>query len=358
MTKLEDMSYWLGEFELLYFEDEISASDILSELYQLHSIEGKEFAFDEHRSSTRLVKENYSSMPWRKSRFIFLRERKNCRIVGSCRCHFPHSEDHANLVFLYLYVLPEFRRRGLGTWLIKESVKEMEKARREFVIFIAYSQVECGELFLTELGARKCNIRQINRLYLEKLDFGLMQNWIEKGDKARFEVLFWEKLIPEEYLAQFLEINWYMNDAPIGNLQIKKHQMTSKEWREYEGFLRDRGCVLWAVVIQDIQTKSLCGYTTTIWDSTNPDCLNQGDTVVHRNFRGNGLGRWMKADMIMRVIQQRPNVQYVVTGNANGNIPMLKINHQMGFQIHQEKVEWQISLDELQAHYQKLGGVE
>ena len=48
-------------------------------------------------------------------------------------------------------------------------------------------------------------------------------------------------------------------------------------------------------------------------------------------YRGHGLGKWLKAAMLEKVLAERPAVKFVRTGNADENVPMLKINHALGF---------------------------
>ena len=65
---------------------------------------------------------------------------------------------------------------------------------------------------------------------------------------------------------------------------------------------------------------------------------------------GIGLGRWLKAVMLERLLAERPQVRYVHTGNADSNAAMLKINHELGFQPYQAESLWQVDLARVQAY--------
>jgi hypothetical protein len=57
----------------------------------------------------------------------------------------------------------------------------------------------------------------------------------------------------------------------------------------------------------------------------------QGDTGVRPDHRGHGLGAWMKAVNHLRLADERPDVEWVQTWNADSNEPMLRINRALGF---------------------------
>ena len=54
-------------------------------------------------------------------------------------------------------------------------------------------------------------------------------------------------------------------------------------------------------------------------------------TGVKADCRGRGLGKLLKALMLLDIRDRHPDVKYVVTGNADSNAPMVAINHKLGF---------------------------
>ena len=73
--------------------------------------------------------------------------------------------------------------------------------------------------------------------------------------------------------------------------------------------------------------------------------LWQGDTGVWPEHRERGLGRWLKAVNGLRLIEERPEVRWLYTGNAASNRAMLAINDAMGFRPVRYIGAWQVSVD-------------
>ncbi len=75
--------------------------------------------------------------------------------------------------------------------------------------------------------------------------------------------------------------------------------------------------------------------------------IHQFMTGVSRPYRGKGLGKWLKAAMLLKVREEYPQVEVVVTDNATTNAAMLAINSRLGFKFHKEWVSVQISREDL-----------
>ena len=59
-------------------------------------------------------------------------------------------------------------------------------------------------------------------------------------------------------------------------------------------------------------------------------------TGVRAQYRGRGLGKLLKALMLLHVRAAYPEVKYISTGNADSNAPMLAINRKLGFRKHRQ----------------------
>jgi GNAT superfamily N-acetyltransferase len=83
------------------------------------------------------------------------------------------------------------------------------------------------------------------------------------------------------------------------------------------------------------------GYTQIKTQDLQPDLAWQWETGVDPAHRNKGLGRWLKAAMIERIISEYPAVERVDTFNAGSNEPMLNINIAMGFEPIHLSHAWQ-----------------
>ena len=87
------------------------------------------------------------------------------------------------------------------------------------------------------------------------------------------------------------------------------------------------------------------GFTEVFWHPNRPQLLNQGGTGIFPEYRNNGLGRWLKAAMLHKVLRERPEVKFVRTSNADSNAPMVKINRELGFKPYISQCMWQVEVE-------------
>jgi len=72
-------------------------------------------------------------------------------------------------------------------------------------------------------------------------------------------------------------------------------------------------------------------------------------TGVRREFQGRGLGKYLKATMMLDMHNHYPDVEVVDTNNFNRNLPMLSINDRLGFKLFEQYVFHKISVHDLAA---------
>jgi GNAT superfamily N-acetyltransferase len=78
---------------------------------------------------------------------------------------------------------------------------------------------------------------------------------------------------------------------------------------------------------------------------------------VRAAARGRGLGKWLKAKMLLHMREVYPAADWVATDNAGSNAPMLAINKKLGFKQYRTASEYQMTRDELSARLKQLEAV-
>ena len=254
--------------------------------------------------------------------------------------------DNRHLLEPDIYVLPEYRRRGLAWSLLAEQVKLAKQEARSLLVFDSSSTVPAGEAFAGKLEARMGITNHTNQLVLADLDRSLLQTWCEEAalSAADFEIGLWPATYPEGELAAIAELMNVMNTEPRGSLEIEDFEATPQRLREDEAYLAKTGTEVWEYYVRHRPTGELAGFSTTAWQADMPTLVRQWGTAVKPKFRGHGLGKWLKAAMLLKVLAERPQVTLVRTGNADVNAPMLSINRRLGFKPYIAHTVWQVNV--------------
>lgn len=81
------------------------------------------------------------------------------------------------------------------------------------------------------------------------------------------------------------------------------------------------------------------------WNPQDPAVVWVGLTAVDPDHRGHALGKWLKATMTLRILDERPEASDIRTGNADSNDAMLGINRAMGYRPMLSIESWMATTD-------------
>ncbi len=84
-----------------------------------------------------------------------------------------------------------------------------------------------------------------------------------------------------------------------------------------------------------------------------PERIMQLLTGVKKEYRGRGVGKWLKADMLLYIRDNFSETKYIQTDNAISNAPMISINDRMGFKLNIAQTMYKFDLAKLD---RKLNG--
>lgn len=261
-------------------------------------------------------------------------------------------EDNQHLADFSIAVVPEMRQHGIATRLLRSLVTEAQARQRTLLTTELDSNTPSGEAFMRRVGGGPGLTMQVSQLEIDELDRELLWMWQARAQERAgdFELGFWEGAFPEDELADILALLAVMNTAPREDLDVEDWEWTPEQMRQNEASLAARGLERWTLYARHCESGDLAGYTVVIRNPREPELLRQADTAVFPQFRNRGLGRWIKAAMLERVLQELPAVRRVRTGNAQSNAAMLRINEELGFKPYKTETIWQVPVDEVLAY--------
>lgn len=274
-------------------------------------------------------------------------------IVGTSSAAIMTTGDNEHLVQCEVTVLPAYRGQGIGKALFTKVVRFAEQLHRRLLIMQTEATVPAGREVLEHVGATVGLAQHTNELELSEVDRTLMQRWQERASEraAGFEMGVWEgPPYPESEIETVAKMQDAMNTVPMDDLDIEHFHFSTDQVREMDAAAEARGMRRWTIYVRERSSGNIAGYTEIEWRESQPEIAFQGLTAVFPEYRNLGLGRWLKAAMIEKVLTEQPAIKRVITGNADSNAAMLSINNEMGFKSKAAAILWQLDLERAVEH--------
>ena len=273
-------------------------------------------------------------------------------IVAAAGVSIWSTGSNEHVAHFGIQVLPQHRRRGMARRLLERAVAVAERADRKLLITHTEAAIPGGQAFAKSAGGRHGITDSTSELELATVDRELLHRWqqlaTERASGYRLEFL--GGAYPEDQIGSFVEMFHVVNTEPREDLEVEDHHFTAEQVRSYNSNLADRRGERWTMYAVDASSGEFAGYTELMWGRESAEVLGQGETAVLPDHRNKGLGRWLKAAMMDKVLTELPQARLIRTSNAASNEPMLKINHEMGFKPCKSYTAWQIDLPKVREY--------
>jgi GNAT superfamily N-acetyltransferase len=264
----------------------------------------------------------------------FVRGEDANQVIAWYRLGLPDLENQDHCFFVPT-VHPAFRRAGMGRELLRHGAARAT-ANGRTVLGCHAVQDSAGDAFARRVGAKLGLIEARRMLDLRTVPAGQFARLREEAaaKAAGYTVVRWTGPTPEEYLGLVADAFNAMNDAP------RDEGYEDDVWDAER--VRDRGDRIlrvtdvrgYSVAALDDATGEMAGLSQVQVDPAHEEWGHQGLTAVTRPHRGHRLGLLTKAAMLEWLATAEPQIQRVLTGNADSNKHMIAVNETLGYQLY------------------------
>jgi len=243
--------------------------------------------------------------------------------------------DNRQVVWAEITVHPGHRRHGHGTVIMNEVLRVAKEAGRT-IIWVGTASDDPGATAFTEkFGFRYASHDARRRQQLTDVDQEELGRLYEEAREAargyRLERL--TPPMPDEVLAELIEVTAAINDAPTGDLTWEEEVFNLERLRDIETARLKRGDSMYRVVARHKETGEAGGHTWVFWNPLQPTLAGQGDTAVARTHRGHRLGLLLKIDMMRWLADEQPQLEMIETWNNADNTHMIKVNEAIDYRL-------------------------
>lgn len=268
----------------------------------------------------------------------------------------PSYATNGHMAWTGASVMQADRRRGIGTALLR-LVPGLARAHK-IRLLTGWATEDDGKAFVRALGAKVGSRRRENRLDFDRVDWPMVVSWAREGPtRSPGTTIRWfrgriDDDALEAYAKLFTEI---ANQQPWDDLERGDFIHDAAWFRDRADRFASLGDT-WLTAISVEPDGSISGLTDMVYDPDEVYIIGQGLTGVREANRGRGLGKWLKAEMLLHVREAFPQVRTVSTWNATTNAAMLAINDALGFREHRVSEMPQMTVEALESWLSQARG--
>ena len=208
---------------------------------------------------------------------------------------------------------------------------------------------DAGRAFAKHFGGTVGLETKTNRAYTGQMDWEMIRGWVDETAKANPDVKieFIQGLPGDEdieaYCRLFTEVH---NQQPMEELEGLEMSFTPENMRQMLVQQHERGVEDYVMISREAN-GDISGLSEIAYNPQRPHVVQQGLTGVQMAYRGRGLGKWLKAAMLLHIHESYPELQYIDTTNATVNEAMLSINERLGFKLHRYNSLFKLQVEDV-----------
>jgi GNAT superfamily N-acetyltransferase len=254
------------------------------------------------------------------------------------------DRENRHSAFVWPVVHPARRRAGLGRMLVEHASEQARLAGRTLLLSES-TEGSAGEAFARALGARD-GVPEIHRvLTLADIPAGHLAKLRERAETAArdYSLFTWEGPTPADQLAGVAAVYQALEDAPR-EAGLEEQRWDTDRVQRCDLRAAAQGLRCYTVAARCRSAGELAALTQMSVDPPRPEWGFQELTAVAKPHRGHRLGLLVKVAMLEWLATAEPQMTHVLTGNADGNDHMIAINTELGYQILNRWLGWELPL--------------
>jgi len=259
------------------------------------------------------------------------------------------ERENTHLAYLSPLVGPAHRRQGIGTALVRHAAGRAHQEGR-VLLNGETTQGSAGEAFSRALGAQPGIAEASRVLHLRSVGGGHLARLRARAEAAAdgYSLLSWQGPVPDRYTGPVAVLYQDGEDAPL-EAGHERQRWDAARVRTAQQRIADQGLRYYSVAARCDRTGGLVALTQLRVDPQTPEWGGQELTVVTRVHRGHRLGLLVKVAMLELLAAREPQLERIITGNADVNEHMIAINTALGYQILDHWLSWELAVADVLA---------
>ena len=258
-----------------------------------------------------------------------------------------NSIEKDNTKKRYTYISHYFRKRKIDLKLIKRIFNEVLKFDSN-TNYLAFPSRNGEHNYIKNMLTLETNTSQNHyELLKEEVNIKIIENWIKRAKTMfpKYRLVFYETL-PETLLSDYSNLfTELLLDMPK-NSEFRNPYVTSEMIRKRQIKEEKNNCTSYRYLLFNERNKMI-GKTNIFIDKNNTKYVHQYMTGVTEKYRSKGLSKWLKAEMLKKIINDFPKMESIITETHPENTALIALNKKLGYNQVATLKEFKIPLERL-----------